>query len=715
MLFCPSTEGQRHILSECSPELGEEVLFGTLAGLKAVSKFIAELGIGRLEAVASIVDELGVQGKGFDPESLGIRGRRRSPHNSTGRPSQSDWVFGPPTTFGLSTPDQSPRLSSLSSANAVEQLFDPKDLSIDPSPFQLNPVPADVALPDSSSDASFDTVGYDLNDQLFSLQLGSTEYHFAREQLDLYEDLLHASGDDFRHLFPEDRLYLLSLNRIEYPSPPPSKARSNMATSTSNTAGNTNTIIIADKNYSIAKLQGQEDYQVWRICMEDMYQDAEVWDIVSGASTRPSTADEAAIWDKKNNAALGALRRRVEMGPMIHVARCTDVVDAWKILKNQYQSLGIAAMTMLRNKFTSLRMGEADDLESHIKELRKIFNDLNIALLAESSDSLKELEFIRQLLVSLPESWQILVSVIPQCPESNDTDGTKLSIDIQSRILAEYHRRKSLSVKKAFFARNRNVPGNSRGRNSTNPSNRIEIICHNCKTPGHKRPECRKPGRGAYKGNGRRNNNTCGHGNNRWNANNRNTNGNANNNRQNDNQNGEERVNYVTSKEFAFSFRFSDVSVPTQSRELIAKPYPEPPTFPNPSVSIRKQIADKFQHFLFSVQSLAQYGIAFDDAWIIDSGTSCHVTNRRKHLWNFVPTSMSIQGVGGMAHISGFGDIILCTYTTMPKIINKRPHYGQPDGCIIFTNVALVEDSPVNLLSLSAWTDHYPHHSMTVT
>ncbi|KAJ1308233.1 hypothetical protein OPQ81_003948 [Rhizoctonia solani] len=185
----------------------------------------------------------------------------------------------------LSTPDQSPQLSSSSSAKAVEQLFDPNDLSIDPSPFQLNPVPADVALPDSSSDASFDTVGYDLNNQLFSLQLGSTEYHFTREQLDLYEDLLHASGDDFRHLFPEDRLYLLSLNRIECLSPPPSKACSNMAPSTSNTAGNTNTIIIDDKNYSIAKLQGQEDYHVWRICMEDMYQDAEVWDIVSGAST----------------------------------------------------------------------------------------------------------------------------------------------------------------------------------------------------------------------------------------------------------------------------------------------------------------------------------------------------------------------------------------------------------------------------------------------
>ncbi|KAH7335535.1 hypothetical protein B0J17DRAFT_670550, partial [Rhizoctonia solani] len=49
MLFCPSSEGQRHILRECSSDLDERVLFGSLAGLKAVSKFIAETGIGKLE------------------------------------------------------------------------------------------------------------------------------------------------------------------------------------------------------------------------------------------------------------------------------------------------------------------------------------------------------------------------------------------------------------------------------------------------------------------------------------------------------------------------------------------------------------------------------------------------------------------------------------------------------------------------------------------
>ncbi|CEL64015.1 hypothetical protein RSOLAG1IB_10998 [Rhizoctonia solani AG-1 IB] len=387
----------------------------------------------------------------------------------------------------------------------------------------------------------------------------------------------------------------------------------------------TNSIIIADKNYAIAKLQGQDDYQVWRIHMTDMFEDVEVWDIVSGTSTRDSANDTTA-WDKRNRAALGALRRRVDTGPMIHVARATSVKDAWDTLQNQYQSLGVAAMTMLRNKFTSLRMNEGDDLETYIKNLRKIFNDLNIALFAESADQLKEIDFVRQLLVSLPDSWQILVSVIPQRPEANDKDGTKLSKDIQSRLLAEYHRRQDRNIDSAFFARNRNVPGNSRGRSTNNPTARLEIICHNCKIPGHKRPECRKPGGGAYKGDNRRTNTSRGRGNGRRSTNDRN-----NNNRQSDRQNNpnhnEERVNYASPKEFAYSFRLFNYAAQFSSRELISAPVDHPPTYEESPTCVQRYFSDHFQHFSFSIQSLAQYGIALDDAWIIDSGASCHVTN----------------------------------------------------------------------------------------
>ncbi|KAG8725986.1 hypothetical protein FRC10_007573, partial [Ceratobasidium sp. 414] len=251
-------------------------------------------------------------------------------------------------------------------------------------------------------------------------------------------------------------------------------------------------------------------------------------------------------------------------------------------------------MTMLRNRFTSLRMNEADNLESHIKELRKIFNDLNIVLLAESSDQLKELEYIRQLLVSLPESWQILVSVIPQRPEATDTDGTRLSIDIQSRLLAEYHRRQSQHGEKSFLARNWNDPRNRRGNSSYYSPPRLNIICHNCDRPGHKRPDCWRPGGGAYRGDNHRDtphsrendHRNTGNRNNGRNGNDRNNNKRRNNqnNDANDDEyerNGErndaEHANFAQPYEFAFSFRFIDIPIMSSCHEPI-------PALPNRAV-----------------------------------------------------------------------------------------------------------------------------------
>ncbi|KAG8726191.1 hypothetical protein FRC10_007396, partial [Ceratobasidium sp. 414] len=241
-------------------------------------------------------------------------------------------------------------------------------------------------------------------------------------------------------------------------------------------------------------------------------------------------------------------------------------------------------MTMLCNRFTSLRMNEADNLESHIKELRKIFNNLNIALLAESSDQLKELEFIRQLLVSLPESWQILVSVIPQRPEATDTDGTRLSIDIQSRLLTKYHRRQSQHGEKSFLARNWNDPRNRRGNSSYNSPPHFEFICHNCNRPGHKRPDCWRPGGGAYRGDNHqdtphsRENDRCNTGNRNdgRNGNNRNNNERRNNQNydandgeyeRNNDQTDAEHANFAQPYEFAFSFRFIDIPIVSSCHE----------------------------------------------------------------------------------------------------------------------------------------------------
>jgi hypothetical protein len=110
----------------------------------------------------------------------------------------------------LSTPPHS--LSPDSSSNGSGAgLIDPIGVTEDFSSFNLNPQPQDLTLPDSPTE-SLDSVADNLRDQLFSVQLGSTEFQFACDQLHLYDVLLDAhTGPSFRRLPANDRCYLLDL------------------------------------------------------------------------------------------------------------------------------------------------------------------------------------------------------------------------------------------------------------------------------------------------------------------------------------------------------------------------------------------------------------------------------------------------------------------------------------------------------------------------
>ena len=273
----------------------------------------------------------------------------------------------------------------------------------------------------------------------------------------------------------------------EYPSPPATPINIAFVTYRPNTIQNPYgmTTQVSDNAYKIAPLKGHENYPVWKIQMQDMLEEIELWSKFisttnltcpvitaavpevtnnAGVVTTPGvpaiTATDISTWDKKVRQGLGLIRRRVEAAPMTHVARCIHPAQAWNALCRVYETIGAAAMTLLRNKFTGMRMNEGDNLEDHIKNIRSVYDELNIALMGEGSTQISELEFIRQLLASLPESWQYLVSVLDQTPRSTDPDGTQLSADLQSRLLAEYHRRKAQNGESINYAWN----NNSRGR-----------------------------------------------------------------------------------------------------------------------------------------------------------------------------------------------------------------------------------------------------------
>jgi hypothetical protein len=68
---------------------------------------------------------------------------------------------------------------------------------------------------------------------------------------------------------------------------------------------------------------------------------------------------------------------------------------------------------------------------------------------------------------------------------------------------------------------------------------------------------------------------------------------------------------------------------------------------------------------------LKQYGFGYENVWIIDTGATCHVTNRHEHLQYSVPFTSKAMGIGGFAEINGIDNVTLNLTTGQPQILES--------------------------------------------
>ncbi|QRW24725.1 Retrotransposon gag protein [Rhizoctonia solani] len=128
----------------------------------------------------------------------------------------------------------------------------------------------------------------------------------------------------------------------------------------------------------IPPLRGANNYNVWRIQMEDVLTDLDLYGHADGSKLKPNPKVEVAItgrkdnegnrlpdlevnsnnplyasWIKADRKALSNIRLRVDGSVLTHIQGCTTAADAWSTLEATFQVKGTVGLIDLRRQFFS--------------------------------------------------------------------------------------------------------------------------------------------------------------------------------------------------------------------------------------------------------------------------------------------------------------------------------------------------------------------------
>ena len=124
---------------------------------------------------------------------------------------------------------------------------------------------------------------------------------------------------------------------------------------------------MASKLANIQKLKGSENYQGWVIM-------AKAYLIREGLQEAITNSDP--LPDRVQEKSLGDITLLCEYNVAHHVVHCTTGFEAWKTLKNLYNSDGFTSKYLLLQKLYSTKQADFESVEAYVSKLKSLIDNL---------------------------------------------------------------------------------------------------------------------------------------------------------------------------------------------------------------------------------------------------------------------------------------------------------------------------------------------------
>lgn len=223
-----------------------------------------------------------------------------------------------------------------------------------------------------------------------------------------------------------------------------------------------------NRNYSIEVLKG-ENYHNWKFRMELILAENGV---SSSIEVELKVDDLATERDKqevirKDSKAKSLIVQYVDDNQLECLRGKGTAFQMWQTLKEKYEMKGLPGQLYLKKKLLSMKLKENESLETFMREFEEIVRQLK-----ESGSETSDQDLICNLLLSLPKSYETVVTVIENIQD--------VTIEIvKKKLFAEYEKRK-LSIQ------SEKVQGGSYAFTATKGA------CFRCGEMGHFKRNCRK-------------------------------------------------------------------------------------------------------------------------------------------------------------------------------------------------------------------------------
>ncbi|GJQ73083.1 hypothetical protein Trydic_g1713 [Trypoxylus dichotomus] len=152
--------------------------------------------------------------------------------------------------------------------------------------------------------------------------------------------------------------------------------------------------------------------------------------------------------------------------------------EMWDTLNNTFQRKGMASQLFLRKQLLQLKLEEGKPLNNHFLAFDKLIRELKGA-------TLLEIDIVCHLLLTLPKSFEMVVTALETIQESN------LSLElVKGRLLDEEAKKfgKITKITENAIA----FSGNYSNRRRQGQNRNFPFKCHQCGVVGHKRSDCKQ-------------------------------------------------------------------------------------------------------------------------------------------------------------------------------------------------------------------------------